>query len=358
MKTYIKFLVINFIKSFINLIAIFSGLILIINLLSELDFFKEIQVDFFFPIYLALLNIPSLLFEMFPFLILISTQFFFLNLFNQDEIQIFKYSGLKNSKILIIISLTSFIIGIFSILLFYNFSSDLKKFYLELKSQYTTDNKYLAVITKNGIWIKDSVNDKKILINSSKIEKNFLYNTLISEFDEEYDVIKNIYSDKIDIKNQEWKIFNPKIIKNNSIVSDYDLITYKTNFDYSKIQSLFSNLMSLNILELLELRKNYISINYSTVEIDIQIQKLISYPIYLVLICVFAAIIMFNSKKFKNNLYKIVLGLLSAVVIYYLNNFFNVLGKTEKMHYIFAIWTPMLILFMLNIFLTKNINEK
>jgi len=196
------------------------------------------------------------------------------------------------------------------------------------------------------------------LINSSKIEKNFLYNTLISEFDEEYDVIKNIYSDKIDIKNQEWKIFNPKIIKNNSIVSDYDLITYKTNFDYSKIQSLFSNLMSLNILELLELRKNYISINYSTVEIDIQIQKLISYPIYLVLICVFAAIIMFNSKKFKNNLYKIVLGLLSAVVIYYLNNFFNVLGKTEKMHYIFAIWTPMLILFMLNIFLTKNINEK
>ena len=358
MKTYIKFLVINFIKSFINLIAIFSGLILIINLLSELDFFKEIQVDFFFPIYLALLNIPSLLFEMFPFLILISTQFFFLNLFNQDEIQIFKYSGLKNSKILIIISLTSFIIGIFSILLFYNFSSDLKKFYLELKSQYTTDNKYLAVITKNGIWIKDSVNDKKILINSSKIEKNFLYNTLISEFDEEYDVIKNIYSDKIDIKNQEWKIFNPKIIKNNSIVSDYDLIRYKTNFDYSKIQSLFSNLMSLNILELLELRKNYISINYSTVEIDIQIQKLISYPIYLVLICVFAAIIMFNSKKFKNNLYKIVLGLLSAVVIYYLNNFFNVLGKTEKMHYIFAIWTPMLILFMLNIFLTKNINEK
>jgi len=358
MKTYIKFLVINFIKSFLNIIAIFTGLVLIINLLSELDFFKEIQVDFFFPIYLALLNIPSLLFEMFPFLILISTQFFFLNLFNQDEIQIFKYSGLKNSKILIIISLTSFIIGIFSILLFYNFSSDLKKFYLELKSQYTTDNKYLAVITKNGIWIKDSVNDKKILINSSKIEKNFLYNTLISEFDEEYDVIKNIYSDKIDIKNQEWKIFNPKIIKNNSIVSDYDLITYKTNFDYSKIQSLFSNLMSLNILELLELRKNYISINYSTVEIDIQIQKLISYPIYLVLICVFAAIIMFNSKKFKNNLYKIVLGLLSAVVIYYLNNFFNVLGKTEKMHYIFAIWTPMLILFMLNIFLTKNINEK
>ena len=358
MKTYIKFLIINFIKSFINILVVFTGLIIIINLLSELDFFKDTQVEIFFPIYLSFLNTPSLLFEMFPFLILISTQLFFLKLFYQDEIQILKYSGLKNTKILIIISLTSFVIGLFSILLFYNISSNLKNYYLELKSQYTTDDKYLAVITKNGIWIKDSINDKKVLINSSKIEKNFLYNTLISEFNKEYDVIKNIYSEKIDIKEQEWQIFNPKIIKNNSIINSLDLIKYETNFDYKKIQSLFSNLMSINFLELIELRKNYKSINYSTVEIDIQIQKLISYPIYLILISIFATIIMFNSKKFKNNFFKIILGLLSAVVIYYVNNFFNVLGKTEKIHYIFAIWIPMLILFVLNIFLSKNINEK
>ena len=358
MKTYIKFLIINFIKSFINILVVFTGLIIIINLLSELDFFKDTQVEIFFPIYLSFLNTPSLLFEMFPFLILISTQLFFLKLFYQDEIQILKYSGLKNTKILIIISLTSFVIGLFSILLFYNISSNLKNYYLELKSQYTTDYKYLAVITKNGIWIKDSINDKKVLINSSKIEKNFLYNTLISEFNKEYDVIKNIYSEKIDIKEQEWQIFNPKIIKNNSIINSLDLIKYETNFDYKKIQSLFSNLMSINFLELIELRKNYKSINYSTVEIDIQIQKLISYPIYLILISIFATIIMFNSKKFKNNFFKIILGLLSAVVIYYVNNFFNVLGKTEKIHYIFAIWIPMLILFVLNIFLSKNINEK
>jgi len=35
---------------------------------------------------------------MFPFIFLIATQFFFLKLFNNDEINIFKYSGLKNIK--------------------------------------------------------------------------------------------------------------------------------------------------------------------------------------------------------------------------------------------------------------------
>ena len=41
---------------------------------------------------------PSIIFEMFPFIFLISTQFFFLKLFDNDEINIFKYSGLKNIK--------------------------------------------------------------------------------------------------------------------------------------------------------------------------------------------------------------------------------------------------------------------
>ena len=44
---------------------------------------------------------------------------------------------------------------------------------------------------------------------------------------------------------------------------------------------LFSNLSSLNFLELIELRKNYKKLNYSITDIDLQIQKIISYPLYL-----------------------------------------------------------------------------
>ena len=72
-----------------------------------------------------------MLFEIFPFIFLISTQLFFIKLFNNDEIQIFKYSGLKNSKILFLISISTFLISLI-ISLFYNLSSNLKNFYLEL----------------------------------------------------------------------------------------------------------------------------------------------------------------------------------------------------------------------------------
>ena len=52
--------------------------------------------------------------------------------------------------------------SLFLILVFYNLSSNLKNAYLELKSNYTSDDKYLAVITKNGL-IKDKIDDKIII---------------------------------------------------------------------------------------------------------------------------------------------------------------------------------------------------
>ena len=205
MKTYIKFLTVIFLNSFFYVSAIMLSLIFILNLLSELDFFKDTNVDNLLPIYLSLLNSPMLIFEMFPFIFLISTQLFFITLFNNNELSIFKYTGLKNSKILFVASIISFILGIIIITLFYNLSSNLKNFYLDLKSNYTKDDKYLAVITKNGLWIKDIVDKEILIINAAKVEQNQLVNSYISVFNKDFEIIKNIVSSKIDVTENDSK---------------------------------------------------------------------------------------------------------------------------------------------------------
>ena len=357
MKTYIKFIVKTYIISLINISLIMLSLVFILNLLSELDFFKNINVNDYFPLFLSIINSPALIFEMFPFIFLISAQFFFIKLFNNNEIQIFKYSGLKNSKILLILISLSFIISLLIISIFYNFSSNLKKVYLELKSNYTIDGKYLAVVTKNGLWIKDKIDNKILIINASKMEENYLVDSFISEFDKNFNVIRNIYSEKININNKEWVVFNPKIFENNTNVSK-DSIIIKSNFDYKRIQSLFSNLSSLSIIELIDLRENYKSLNYSTTEVDIQIQKLVSYPLYFTLMTILAAIIMFNTKKFNNTTLKLAIGLFMSVIIYYMNNFFLIMGNTEKIPIHISIWGPLIVLLLLNSIPILKINEK
>mgnify|MGYP004225792971 FL=1 len=67
---------------------------------------------------------------------------------------------------------------------------------------------------------------------------------------------------------------------------------------------------------------------------------------------------MINSKKYKNDILKILIGLFFCVIIYYFNNLFNVLGTTEKKNYIISIWVPLILLSLIITFMTLKFNEK
>ena len=223
--------------------------------------------------------------------------------------------------------------------MFYNLSSNLQRYYLEVKNQYSNDQSYLAVINKNGLWIKDILNEEISIINSSTMEGEYLKDTFITTFDKNFKPIRNIRSDKIDIKKNKWLIYEASIIEDNTN-KNVELFEFETNFNLETIGSLFSNLSSLSILKLINLRNNYKSLNYSVVDVNMQINKILTYPIYLMLMTIFSAIIMFNTKNFKSNTLKIVIGLFFSVIIYYISNFFNVMGNTEKIPLMLAIWTP------------------
>ena len=357
MKTYTKFLIYGFIKSFFNVFLVMISLVFILNIFKEIEFFSNKEVNSLYPIYLSLMSSPSIIFEMFPFIFLITTQFFFLKLFNNNEIHIFKYSGLKNIKIINIISFVSFFIGILIITAFYSLSSNLQHYYLQVKNQFSKDKLYLAVINKNGLWIKDVVDNQTSIINSSKINNNFLTNTTITTFDEDFNLIRSIKSNKIDIKDDEWLIYDAAIIEDN-LSQKNDLIKFKSNFNQKRIESLFSNLSSLSLLKLIDLKQSYKSINYSTVDVDIQIYKVVSYPLLLVIMTVLSSIIMLNTKKSSSKVLKIIIGLFFSVSIYYINNFFNVMGSTEKLPLVISIWTPIVFLVLINLIMLVNINEK
>ena len=357
MKTYTKFLINGFIKSLLNVFFVMIGLVFILNILKEIEFFSDKEVNSFYPIYLSFMSSPSIIFEMFPFIFLIATQFFFLKLFNNNELDIFKYSGLKNTKILQILSLVSFFVSILTITIFYSFSSNLQHYYLQIKNQFSNDKLYLAVINKNGLWVKDIVNDQINIINSSKINSNFLTNTFITTFDKDFDLVRSLKSDKIDIRNKEWLIYDATIFEDN-ISKKVDLIKFNSNFDQNRMESLFSNLSSLSLLKLIDLRNNYKSLNYSTTDVEIQIYKVATYPLLLVLMTILSSIIMFNTKKTNSKIIKIIIGLFFSIAIYYINNLFNVMGATEKIPLMVSIWTPIISLSLINLIMIVNINEK
>ena len=76
------------------------------------------------------------------------------------------------------------------------------------------------------------------------------------------------------------------------------------------------------------------------------------------LMTIISSIIMFNTKRFKSSTIKIIIGLFISVIIYYISNFFNVMGNTERIPLFVAIWSPLIFLIIINSLMLIRINEK
>ena len=118
------------------------------------------------------------------------------------------------------------------------------------------------------------------------------------------------------------------------------------------------NVLSINYRQKKNLRQNYKLLNYSTVDVDMQIYKVETLTLLLVIMTVISSIIMLNTRKSSGKVLKIIIGLFFSVAIYYINNFFNVMGSTEKLPLMVSIWTPIIFLSLINLIMLVNINEK
>ena len=209
-KVYQKYLIKEFLEILLKITFIFFILGFIMGILEELNFFSEYDVEYYYPIFLVFLNVPSLLYNIFPFIFLLSSQFLFIKLLDYGEINVFKNNGLKNTSLLKIISLVAFFSSLFLILIFYNFSAVLKFKYLDIKKDYTKDNKYLASITENGLWIKDEIDNQINFINAKQIDLNNLIKVDIIQLDSKFNLKKSIQSEKVDIKEENWVLYNSR----------------------------------------------------------------------------------------------------------------------------------------------------
>ena len=353
-----KFLIYLFLKKIFIVFFVFLCLVFVLNLFDEVSFFKDISSNIFLPLITTLLNSPSIIYLIFPFIFLIAAQLFFIDLIEKNELDLFKINGYTNIKIVSVIGLVSFVLGIFIVLIFYNFSSKLKFIYLDLKNNYSLDDKYLAVINQNGLWIKDVIDNEMYIVNATKIEEETIKNVTISVYNKDFDILKIISANTVDISRNDWVIKKPTIfVENNSLKSEQD-ITLRTNFNIIKINNLFKNLSALNFYQLYQLKKDYLNINYSFQEIDIHIKKLISYPIYLTIMSVLSSILMLNIKRNNSQIIYLIIGIFSSVTIYYINVLSQTLGTNGAIPLDLSIWMPIIILSIIIMIGLVRINEK
>ena len=343
-----KYLAKEFFKIVINTSLIFFCLGFVLNLFEEINFFKDLEVGLNIPIILSFLFVPSLLYNMFPFVILISGIWFFLKIKKTDEIIALKVSGISNFSIIIIPSIVSIILGILIITAFNPITSVLVKKYEIIKGSYEKDQEYLAAITVNGIWIKEKNINKNNIIRSSNLNNENLIRVTIYEFDKENNFVKRIEAKSANISSFNWILKDVTIIDadGNYLSSNISRLDYISMYDIQKIKSLYSNLDTIsfwnlkNEIQLLEAR------GYSTREMEAKFQRSFAFPFFLLSMVLLSGVFTLGMTFKENNWSYVFIAIITSVLIFYFNDFSAALGKTEKLPILISVWMPIVIIFI------------
>ena len=346
----------EFFKVVVNTSLVFFCLGLIINLFEEINFFKDYDVGIYLPLILSFLFVPSLFYNMFPFIILLSGIWFFLHIRKTDEITAMKISGMSNFSIILVPSILSVILGIFFIALVNPVTSTLVKKYESTKGSFEKDQDYLAAITSNGIWIKEKNN----IIKSSKLNKNNLLDVSIYEFDNNDNFLKRFEAESADISSRNWILKNVEIIDKDgkSIEKNTSNIIYKSIYDVKKIRSLYSNLDTISFWNLQNEIKLLENRGYSTREMRSKLQQSLAFPFFLLSMIFLGGVITLGTQSKGSNWKYVFIALFASVLIFYFNRFSAALGKTDKLSIEVSVWMPVIIIFILSAVGLIHANQK
>ena len=358
-KQYENYLTKLFLKNILTIIIVFIFLSFFLNIFEEIKYFENRESNIYYPIVLTSLNIRLIIYEILPFVFLLGVMFFFISLYEKDEIDLLISNGVDNLKITIIITIVSLVLGVVLIVFYYSFSANLKSLYLNTKYKYSNTSDHLAVVNEDGLWIKEKSADNKhiFIINAKSYNINSLEKLEITKLNLNYNLVNTIVAERADIKSKDWALKDVKIYSNNKKTEFYESFNYLSSFNEEIISNLYSNLNSLNIFQLIQLKDNYKSIGYSATEVSLHLNKIYSLPIYLTLTTIIGALLMFKITFIKSKFFLVVIGVLVSVVFYYINYFSILFGKNETLPVVLSVWLPQIIMFLICTFGLTKLNE-
>ncbi|MEY3962690.1 MAG: hypothetical protein RLZ08_1073 [Pseudomonadota bacterium] len=361
LKSINRYIINEYIKSLFIVIAVMLSIILLINLLDEFNFFKSKKdLKFIFFIIFTLLKIPNVLVNLFPFIVLFGGIVFYLKIYNHNEVISLRVMGYSNIQIILIPALTSFVIGYLIVFLIVPFSSSMLKYYEELRSEYN-ETKNLVFVNETGIWILDKNDKEKNIIRIEKISKDFstVNEVTIYNYDFSNNFIKRIDANEGVIKDKNWQLNKVHIItkKNNkeNYLANYN---YMSNININELRNVYKNTETTSLLDINKEMLILEDKGYSTIDLRIRYQKLISFPIYLLAMSILSGLMIINLGKTSNYLKYGSYGVIISIIIYFLNDLSITIAKSGIISVDFSVWIPIFLIILINLVGITQVNAK
>ena len=361
----IRYLLKEFIFSFLLVLLVFTSLIMLINFVEEISFFKEKKIDnfIFLVTYLSVIKMPNTVIDLIIFIFLFSGIVFFTKIKKNNEINTILLSGISKSLPILTPAIFSFFLGIVIIMLLSPASSSLMKLYEIKKKEYSQDNN-LIVVNDSGFWFVENLNDGFNIIRADKISDNsfsILKNITIYNLNKDFSFLKRIDSREALIKNKNWNLDEVYIFNNNNKDLNHiklPNIYYSSTINIEEMKNYFNNSATVSFWDIINYVKTLNDRGYAADELKVKFHRYLSLPLYIFGIIILSTIFTLSLKNDYNTLMQLFFGIILGFFVYFLNDLSIAVGLANKLPLTISVWAPVMILIFISFFNLLLLNDK
>lgn len=302
--------------------------------------------DILLAIKLALLKLPEILFEIFPFIILFGSLITFYNMAKSSELIIFRSSGISIWKILSPPVIVVFIAGLILVFILQPFIAFTSAKFKELEARNIRGQLNLITLSENGLWLKeqDNSNNSYYIIHSLGMDKRNgnLEDVIFFEYLENGDLLRRIDANNSQLYQSRW-ILSDAWIKETEKAVFHEEYEIKTNLSIDQIQENFSPPETLSFWILPQFIKIAEEAGFEAQRHKTRYFNLVVFPLFL--IAMVLASTPFSINYFRTNKTNILVfgGIITGLSVYTLSSVSLAFGSSGALNpFLSAIITPII----------------
>ena len=337
----------KFLKSFVITLSIFIIFMLLIDLIEQLRKFA-VSIDFIEVFFLALLNLPSSVYQILPLIMIISSAWVFLSLARNSELIVFRAAGKSSVTMLITPAILAFLIGVLSIGVFNPIVASTSRQYADLKAKLVDGQETTISIGNEGLWLRQADQTGHTVIRAKRANSDAteLYDVTLIKLSDEKLPTQRIETAMITLRDSKWIakfsiIWPIKYGKNSqSYAKEYDLIELPTSLKKEQITDRFGDPSTIGIWSLPEFIGQLERAGFSAKRYSVWLQSELAKPVFLLAMMIISAAFCMRQTRVKGTSLNVLIAVLVGFLLFYLKNFVLILGINGQLPVLIAAWGP------------------
>ncbi len=337
----------RFAMTFLFVLAILFGILVLIDLVDEVRRFEGMGVSFGNVIALTLLSVPATLYAILPLLVIISTLTLFLNLARTSELVVTRASGRSAFRSLAGPLVMVVLIGAVAVIALNPIVAATTRHYDLLAGRLDGASAAALSVGREGIWLRQGTAAGQTVIRADRVNPDgtALSGVTFHAFDRDGHVTSRIEAQRADLLPGRWRLRDAKTWRFDVPNPERAAVTaahleVPTDLTASRILESFGDPADVPIWSLPGYIAELQSAGFSARRHVVYFQMQLALPVLLAAMMLIGAAFTMRHSRVSRTGIMVMTALAMGFGLFFIRNFAQILGQEGQIPVLLAAWGP------------------